>query len=196
MTGAALILSFAQAAPKTNGSTPLERRSLLLWAPPASIERHARSERSVEDFVHTIEGYRDSPPVTQPAPIKIPPCHFIQLSAVLRSKPSLHQIMTRYRKLSLSACLPRSTTSFLPVTDEINEKLKRIAARDDAAGKFADDIRKGGSSRIILPEDEAKSVSQRHPDGQFQHQRAAYPGVVLDGVIQYDIWKTRTRVSS
>ncbi|KAK8029527.1 hypothetical protein PG993_010818 [Apiospora rasikravindrae] len=38
----------------------------------------------------------------------------------------------------------------------------------------------GGSSRIIFQEDEAKAVSQRHPDGQFQPRRAAYPGVVLE----------------
>ncbi|KAK8869250.1 hypothetical protein PGQ11_007828 [Apiospora arundinis] len=66
MTHSALVSSSAQATPKTNASTPPERRDVSFLALPASIERHVRSDLSVEDLMRTIEAYQDSPPVTSP----------------------------------------------------------------------------------------------------------------------------------
>ncbi|KAH7303708.1 hypothetical protein B0I35DRAFT_155880 [Stachybotrys elegans] len=73
------------------------------------------------------------------------------------------------------------------IADEIYENIKRIAAQGDATGEFAAQIRKGASSRIRLNQDteeggasDSGRVLQRHPDGQFQHRKAAYPGVVLE----------------
>lgn len=55
-------------------------------------------------------------------------------------------------------------------------------------GRFAKQIKDGGSSRVLLMEgmtqgeepNESAVPPQRHPDGQFQHYQAAYPGVVLE----------------
>jgi len=73
------------------------------------------------------------------------------------------------------------------VADEIHDRLKRIGERDDDAGKFASQIANGGSSRIELKEGLGGETDARdfipmtrQPDGQFQHCRAAYPGVVLE----------------
>lgn len=71
------------------------------------------------------------------------------------------------------------------VTNEIYKQLQAIAEQDDGDGEFAAQIVDGGSSRIFLDTEEEQprgsSVAlQRHPDGQFQHRQAAFPGVVLE----------------
>jgi hypothetical protein len=73
------------------------------------------------------------------------------------------------------------------IADEIYENIKRIAAQHGATGEFASQIRKGASSRIRFIQDTEEEragnpslVLQRHPDGQFQHRKAAYPGVVVE----------------
>ncbi|KFA81728.1 hypothetical protein S40288_05989 [Stachybotrys chartarum IBT 40288] len=64
----------------------------------------------------------------------------------------------------------------------IQEQLKSIAGRSDQAGEFASNIHSGGSSRILLREglSETSRPLRRQPDAQFQHERAAYPGVVIE----------------
>src|SRR4051812_47732442 len=73
------------------------------------------------------------------------------------------------------------------LANEIRDQLKRIADKGGATGEFAAKIEDGGSSRILLEEGISDGASEgpshpmrREPDGQFQHQDAAYPGVVLE----------------
>src|SRR3569833_696272 len=73
------------------------------------------------------------------------------------------------------------------LTDDIRDKLKRIATTGVAESGFAAKIADGCSSRILLEEGTSDGDSQnpgrtvrREPVGQFQHEDAAYPGVVLE----------------
>jgi len=70
------------------------------------------------------------------------------------------------------------------IAGEITKQLKRIAERQDGAGEFAAQIMSWASARILLKEDEGLGASDvpllRRPDEQFQHERAMYPGVVLE----------------
>jgi len=71
------------------------------------------------------------------------------------------------------------------IANEIHKQLQQIATRHDKDGAFAGQIINGGSSRILLektgegPTDPTVPL-QRHPDAQFQHKQAAFPGVVLE----------------
>lgn len=66
------------------------------------------------------------------------------------------------------------------VASEIYKKLQAIAAEHHGRdGVFAAQIVNGGSSRILLETEEEKPL-QRHPDAQFQHPQAAFPGVVVE----------------
>ena len=72
------------------------------------------------------------------------------------------------------------------VANEINNKLQNIVGKHhNRDGEFAAQIVNVGSSRILLDTEEEESSAsrgalQRHPDAQFQHQEAAFPGVVLE----------------
>lgn len=85
--------------------------------------------------------------------------------------------------------MPTPVHEFLSnsIASDIYENLKACRESPDNAGQFANRIKNGGSSRIFLREDVAEGETEpssatlkREPDAQFQHQEAAYPGVVLE----------------
>jgi hypothetical protein len=85
--------------------------------------------------------------------------------------------------------MPTPVHEFLSnaVAIEIYENLKAFQQSPNREGQFANRIKNGGSSRIFLREDVVERETEpsgatlkREPDAQFQHQAAAYPGVVLE----------------
>lgn len=76
------------------------------------------------------------------------------------------------------------------VAQEIDDGLKTIARRPGAAGLAAGQVKNAASTGILLIRDPVPGreheadpktdVWQRHPDAQFQHAAAAFPGVVLE----------------
>lgn len=72
---------------------------------------------------------------------------------------------------------------------EVNDWLKGMASCGGSSGGFASKIISGGSSRIILKETDLEKPSgpvRRQPDAQFQHQDAAYPGLVIEISYSHD----------
>ncbi|KAI1856350.1 uncharacterized protein JN550_013824 [Neoarthrinium moseri] len=196
MASPAFLPSFTQGGQRAIAGTPPERRGALLLTPPASVERRTLSDPSVEGLLKIFENHQHNSLDAQEASVRLSPPQFDQLKAALSGDPSLDsyvkdKVRVDYDPQSqdLIIRMPTPIHEFLSasVADEIYENIKRIAAQTGAAGEFAAQIRNGASSRILLKEDtEEEGTSnvgcawQRHPDGQFQHQKAAYPGVVVE----------------
>ncbi|RSL53182.1 hypothetical protein CEP51_014938 [Fusarium floridanum] len=73
----------------------------------------------------------------------------------------------------------------------ICDELARIGRHDDTASPFTSQILGAGSSRIFLNDDDDEESerndrdslpkqTRRQPDAQFQHRKAAFPGVVVE----------------
>lgn len=91
---------------------------------------------------------------------------------------------------SLNTQMPTPIHDFFAtsVSNTVDARLREIGQQDDEAGRFAINIRSGGTSRILMkgstkqggvPQDETR-LWERCPDGQFQHRQAALPGVVIE----------------
>ncbi|KAH7303573.1 hypothetical protein B0I35DRAFT_364675, partial [Stachybotrys elegans] len=66
------------------------------------------------------------------------------------------------------------------IADEIKKLLDKAGERKTTDGAYAAKIRKVGSSRIFLGIEEEVGTLRRHPDGQFQHLKAKFPGLVIE----------------
>ncbi|KAL0930285.1 uncharacterized protein CTRU02_212489 [Colletotrichum truncatum] len=185
--------SFAEGTgPKLDSSTPPENNAFLL-TPPASCGQKATSEFDVDKWIRTLEGYLDPstccPSTTR---IRVPSTHYRQAMKVLEQRPSLSRLIEDKVRwdydpasglITLRMPAPVHDIFSTSVANEIYKQLQDIAARPDKDGAFAGQIINGGSSRILLQEtgEEPNSIPlQRHPDAQFQHRKAAFPGVVLE----------------
>ncbi|UPK91248.1 hypothetical protein LCI18_002183 [Fusarium solani-melongenae] len=75
------------------------------------------------------------------------------------------------------------------IKSAIHDELARVASHDTKAGLFASQIVSAGSSRIFLDDNEDSDSddrdvtlknTRRQPDDQYQHNKAAFPGVVIE----------------
>ncbi|KDN62218.1 hypothetical protein CSUB01_12299 [Colletotrichum sublineola] len=187
--------SFAEETrPKLDSSTPPENNSFLL-TPPASCGQEATSDFDADEWIRTLEGCRDAstscPSTTR---IRVPSVHYPRAMGELRRRPSLSgfiedKVQWDYDSASgiitLRMPAPVHDVFSTSVANEVHKQLQQIATQRDKDGAFAGQIINGGSSRILLqktgewPTDPTIQL-QRHPDAQFQHKQAAFPGVVLE----------------
>uniref|UniRef100_A0A0B7KR42 Uncharacterized protein n=1 Tax=Bionectria ochroleuca TaxID=29856 RepID=A0A0B7KR42_BIOOC len=187
----------------SDGKTTPENSFILPLTPPASDGRHAALTPAVKTVIGILENLQhDCLPTNGLATsFDLGLQQYSQLINALQDRPSLGSYVEDKVRVdydpeseSLNIRMPAPIHDFFAtsVADEINAKLQAIVERGNETGEFAAQIRNGGSSRIILKEDttvgeesEASGISlqrhpERHPDGQFQHCKAAYPGVVLE----------------
>lgn len=69
------------------------------------------------------------------------------------------------------------------IADDILRQIRGYERHDGPIGDFARGVKHFATSRILLPEDtdDGKRIfSRREPDISFGHDRALYPGVVLE----------------
>ncbi|KDN62342.1 hypothetical protein CSUB01_11473 [Colletotrichum sublineola] len=187
--------SFAEGTgPTLDSSTPPENNAFLL-TPPASCGQKATSEFDVDEWIRTLEGCRDastSCPSTRR--IRVPSIHYPRAMGELKRRRSLVRFIedkVRWDYDSASGIItlrmpaPVHDVFSTSVANEFHKQLQQLATRRDKDGAFAGQIINGGSSRILLektgegPTDLTVPL-QRHPDAQFQHKEAAFPGVVIE----------------
>lgn len=65
------------------------------------------------------------------------------------------------------------------IADEIIEQIRCITKQGGSKGDFAARIVKGDSARVLLAGIDNTPL-RRQPDAQFQHEKAVYPGVVVE----------------
>ncbi|KAI1826349.1 hypothetical protein F4861DRAFT_497987 [Xylaria intraflava] len=177
-------------------STPLEKCNLLPLTPPASTERRGPSGFDAEEFLDAL----NNDPVgayAQRPPIKLTPGEYDRFTTALKGRRGpgpYNEDKLRFdydpRCALLQIRMPKPIHGLFSafLAEEINEKLKTIAKRPDGAGEFAAWIYDGRSSLVLLREAAAEgddprlsgAVLKRDPDLQFQHQKAVYPGLVLE----------------
>lgn len=181
--------------------TPPERKALP--SPPATAERLGstgnpsparRLPQSLLDYKHQAE-QGDVQSLT-----------FIPISQqeYSNARDEIERSFRRFdyepRRGRIILRMPSPTHEFFInlFADAISDELKRIGGKDGAAGEFASQILSGGSSRIYLEDDKDdegdgddedkeeddedgnKPNTRRQPDAQFQHRKAAFPGVVVE----------------
>ncbi|KDN70504.1 hypothetical protein CSUB01_07949 [Colletotrichum sublineola] len=183
--------SFAEGTgPKLESRTPPEGNAFPL-TPPASSK--ATSEFNVDEWIQTLEGYR-YPSTSCPSTtwIRVPSTHYLLAMRELERRSSLSQVIEDKVRLdydpeteliTIRMPAPVHDVFSTSVANDIYKQLQDIAALPGKDAAFAGQIINGGSSRILLEktgEGPTAFPIQRHPDAQFQHRKAAFPGVVLE----------------
>ncbi|KAI1419244.1 hypothetical protein F5Y12DRAFT_778999 [Xylaria sp. FL1777] len=177
----------------TDTKTPPEKSSILPLTPPASSERPPSGfdlEAALQTFDDCCTGRNGR------TSIKLQPRDYEQLTNALGRHPVLGpytQDKLRFdydpRSELLSIRMPTPVHEIVAnsIANDIYDNIKAFQESPDHAGRFASRIVNVGSSRVFLREDVAEgqpgpptAALKREPDAQFQHQEAAYPGVVLE----------------
>jgi hypothetical protein len=177
-------------------TTPPGSSNILPLTPPASDERCLSLDAVVNEVLEVLENCRGQPDL-HIAPISLQRQQYRQLLRELNHRSGLRgyvqdKLLLDYDPNSevLDVRMPAPVHDFFStsIAREIDKQLQLLGEQSDAIGAFAIQIANGGSSRILLKEnftdEEAAHTQgiplQRHPDAQFQHWKAVYPGVVLE----------------
>ncbi|KFA81716.1 hypothetical protein S40288_10065 [Stachybotrys chartarum IBT 40288] len=181
---------------KFDARTPPGSDKDLPLTPPASADQHATSHFKADAWIHFLERLQD--PTNSKIGtkrFKLLAKHYPLAIEELKRWPSLQsyiedKVRLDYDPISgyIHARMPTPVHDVFSnlLVHEIKELLRPVAKLDDEDGVFAAKIIPGGSSRIILEitgeeKEGGSSVAlRRHPDAQFQHVEAAYPGVVIE----------------
>lgn len=171
-----------------SGTTPPERQVRLPPSPPATEERCGRASdgSTVEGLSRRLNQYQHQAQSSSVAP-------FIKVEINKQQYDVLHETIEHsFQRFDwepangrLFLRMPSPVHDFFSTlfANYVRDELKSTAEKGGEAGEFASQITSGGSSRILLTEQETErpqGVIRRQPDAQFQHPRAAYPGVVVE----------------
>jgi hypothetical protein len=66
------------------------------------------------------------------------------------------------------------------LVEEIQRQLRSIVDGGGPSAEFARDVEHGGSASITFP---GPDYGKHDPDALFQHSKAQYPGVIIEGVL-------------
>ncbi|KAK1520014.1 hypothetical protein CABS01_16555 [Colletotrichum abscissum] len=186
--------SFAKGTePNLDSSTPSENHGLPLTPPASCDQKSMKSDYDAEELIRILEDYRDpSISCLLTTRICVPSIHCPRAIGELQRRRSLSQYLEDKARLDYESATgdftlrmpaPVHDVFSTSVANEIYKQLRHVAERNNTDGAFADNIISGGSSRILLEETReggAVYPLQRHPDAQFGHRKAAFPGVVLE----------------
>lgn len=166
------------------GITPPERQAQLPPTPPTTDERRERaSNTSHDDRILRLLRNRA---VGLLGPWTIIPIEFQQYGRNRRAIERLfrrHDYEPEQERIVVRMPSPIHESFLKSFERALEDSIKRVANTGGDAGDFASNISNVGSARVLLAEGTQGSSSKalrRQPDAQFQHERMAYPGVVVE----------------